>query len=496
MSLILKWERNLQLENKNNNVYLIIEDKARYNKKNINPDKIYPEYFSKDDSLSDENKVYDMVRQCLYLRGYDCNNYGKNIWNPLGDIIKPKQNIVIKPNLVNDYNHGNDNVGLDCLITNVSVTRAICDYCLIALRGEGKITICDAPIQDCNMDKLLENSNYNKLISYYKEKNQPVYFEDLRLERRIVNRFGIKKQTELLLAKHQYIEMNSLTAFADLTSEYEYNVPNYDKDITKKYHNREKHVYSISDTVLNSDTIINICKPKCHRYAGITASMKNCVGMVTEKETLPHRRIGEILEGGDSYEGKSWIKKQIDNILIKQVKAENDGMISKAICLRFIYGFLYYLRKIKGEDSSLKGCWHGNDTIWRTILDLNYIIRYAGKDGVLKNEKQRNVLNFGDMIIAGQHNGPMSPEPKPLGIIICSEDEVAFDITVSSIMGFEPKKIPLYKNIMRGDSWEKYIIPILVSNEKRISGKLTEVIMKNQWKFKPHDAWKGYIEVD
>jgi uncharacterized protein (DUF362 family) len=439
--------------------------------------------------------VRGLVEDCLLLRGFDRENYGTDNWNPLGDIIIPGQNVVIKPNLVNDHHHGKKDktdYGLDCLITNVSVTKVICDYCLKALHGEGKVTVCDAPIQDCVMENLLERSGYGAMIEDYQKAGKPVCFEDLRLEQRIVNRFAVKTKTRILNAEHVYVQMNDNTAFSDLKGEYEYNVLNYDKEITKEHHRGGRHEYSISKTVLEADVIINLCKPKTHRYAGLTAAMKNAVGMVAEKETLPHRRIGEVSQGGDSYNGSSKIKRRIDIVLDRQVKAENKGQTVRATCCRFEYGFLYYLSKLKGEDSSLKGCWHGNDTIWRTIWDLNYIIRHADKSGILHEDVQRTIINVGDMIIAGEHNGPLSPDDKPLGMILLSDDEIAFDLTVCKIMGFSPRKMPLYRYILDEKKWNDDIV--LKSNDDRYSGKLEELRLDDSWKFVPHDAWKEKIE--
>lgn len=480
-------------------VYMAVCENASYSKKEMNPSENYPEYIFGDSNISKEkNLVYECVRNCLFLRGYDKENFGKKGWNPLGDIIKPGQNVVIKPNLVNDRNSNKNygiEEGLECLITNVTVTRAVCDYCLVALKGSGSVTICDAPIQDCKMDELLINSGYDRLIQFYEQKKCNVVFEDLRFEQRVTNRWAVKKETRILGAEHKYVVMNDSTAFGDLNGIYEYNVLNYDKELTKRYHQGGKHIYSISKSILNSDVIINLCKPKTHRYAGITAAMKNCVGMVAEKETLPHRRIGEVSEGGDSYNGKSRIKKKIDYILDRQAKAENAGKIFFATLCRFIYGGLFYLSRIKGEDSSLKGCWHGNDTIWRTILDLNYVIRYADKDGVLCENEQRKVLNIADMIIAGQHNGPLSPESKKVGAIICSENAVGFDLTACRVMGFDALKMPLYRAILEGRSWIKYEEPEMISNMTDYCGKISEIRFPDRWRFVPNDEWRGHIEI-
>ena len=61
------------------------------------------------------------------------------------------------------------------------------------------------------------------------------------------------------------------------------------------------------------------------------------------------------------------------------------------------------------------------------MLDINKIIYYADKEGVLQDTVQRRFFSLGDMIIAGERNGPLSPSPKQCGCIVCSESPVAFD---------------------------------------------------------------------
>ena len=55
------------------------------------------------------------------------------------------------------------------------------------------------------------------------------------------------------------------------------------------------------------------------------------------------------------------------------------------------------------------GNWHGNDTIWRTIVDLNKILFFSKKDGFLSNEIQRKYFAIVDGIIGGEGNGPHFP---------------------------------------------------------------------------------------
>ena len=122
-------------------------------KKNwFRPDTQYPEMMF--DDCSEHNQVYEAVREALHIYQMDNDNYGTDRWNPLGELIKPGDNVIIKPNLVMDYNQSNE--GTECLFTQPEVVAPIIDYILIALKGEGGIIIGDAPMQECNLEKLLE----------------------------------------------------------------------------------------------------------------------------------------------------------------------------------------------------------------------------------------------------------------------------------------------------------------------------------------------------
>lgn len=59
----------------------------------------YPEYPYQE--LSDEdNNIYDSVRQLFVLSGLDEQHYGTASWNPLGEYVKPKDVVLVKPNMV------------------------------------------------------------------------------------------------------------------------------------------------------------------------------------------------------------------------------------------------------------------------------------------------------------------------------------------------------------------------------------------------------------
>jgi len=71
-----------------------------------------------------------------------------------------------------------------------------------------------------------------------------------------------------------------------------------------------------------------------------------------------------------------------------------------------------------GDRVGMDGSWSGNDTIWRTCLDLNRILLYGRADGTMSDEMQRRVIHIADAVIAGQGNGPLAPEPLDLGLLI------------------------------------------------------------------------------
>jgi uncharacterized protein (DUF362 family) len=51
-----------------------------------------------------------------------------------------------------------------------------------------------------------------------------------------------------------------------------------------------------------------------------------------------------------------------------------------------------------------------------------------------------------DGIIGGEGNGPMSPDPKSIGVVLAGTHPVAVDCVAASLMGFDWKKLRLLKN--------------------------------------------------
>ncbi|MBR5337921.1 MAG: DUF362 domain-containing protein [Lachnospiraceae bacterium] len=431
----------------NNRVCIIRDTTSNYPGKEsyFRPSENYPEYDYNDMAESGTNKVYDMVRQGLKMYGLDLGNYGTSNWNPLGSYIKEDDVVLIKPNLVLDKNRSG--LGEECLYTHPSVAAAVIDYVCRALKGTGRIIVGDAPLQDCDFDRLVNDSGYRDLVRYYKDMGISIELRDFR-NVKTREESGYYHLQEQEGNDGVVVRLDSDSMFAGLSEEHNdrLRITNYDPQILRKHHTSGVHEYKISQYLLEADVVINLPKPKTHRKAGITGALKNLVGINANKEYLPHHTLGSQSEGGDAYhyENKYYsMANQVLDIRNALMKAEKEEEAREAFLL---YQSLKKLGSTRDNENYWEGSWYGNDTIWRTVVDLNKIMFYADKKGIMRNEKQRKYFTVADMIISGEKEGPLEPSPKEVGVLILGEDPLLIDQTISSLMGFDYRKIPQLSN--------------------------------------------------
>jgi len=81
-------------------------------------------------------------------------------------------------------------------------------------------------------------------------------------------------------------------------------------------------------------------------------------------------------------------------------------------------------------------------------MDLNLIAKYGTINGILEDKPQRSITYICDGIIGGQGDGPLHPEPIPLGVIMLSDNPAEMDYALALLMGFDPEKLPLIKNAL------------------------------------------------
>ena len=486
---------------KKNPIAIIKANTIEYPKGNIyyRPDKLYPEIEELGYEISNEkNEIYAAVRECLHYIGLDNLNYNTEKWNPLGDIIKPGNIVLIKPNLVMHKN-GNPMGNTDCMITHPSLVVPIIDYIIKALNGSGKIIIGDAPMQECDFDYIREYG-YQEIIDFYSKKNIDIHFVDFR-ELKSTVKNGVH---------YTSINPNSSGTIIDLGFDSEFNkidkksydkfrITNYDPRIMPKHHHDNVHEYYISNYVLSADVIINMPKPKCHRKAGVTISLKNIVGVNTRKEFLPHHTMGALNEQGDEYKDKNIIHKCRSKLYDYLNINVSDGKYTKAKLIRMITRCLSLLLKIN-KDTYSEGSWWGNKTISKTIADLNKIVFYTDSQGQLLNHKNRNMLILADMIISGEKEGPVYPSPKTVGIIACGTNPVCFDEAIATVMGFDIKKIPTINDIRNVEDKfkivDKEVVPYIVSNCVEYNNKyISQINKKDTLGFTPSSGWINNIEL-
>lgn len=460
----------------------------------FNPQELYPEYPFGDKST--DNQCYAQVRQLFYKLGLDAQNYGTKSWNPLGDIIKPGQSVFIKPNMVRDYNLEG---GTECMITHGSVIRAVLDYAYIALQGKGNITIGDSPYFDADFDKIVKITGIDEIIEYYKNNSgMPIALVDMRMYRESFGAFG-RKRSKLIGDPLGYsiVDLGTDSDHFGVINNYKKFRGGYyyNSNDAAKHHNLEKNEYYIANSILNADVIINLPKLKTHGKSGMTCALKNLIGINGLKDWLPHHRRGSPESGGDEYLHGNFRKSLLLKLRDEQYGNNNSLYI---VMLKALCEPIYVSRMISPfRDDVTGGEWHGNDTITRTISDLNKILFYCDKNGKMQSNMQRKEFCLVDGIVAGDHEGPLSPIPKKIGVLVSGVNPVAIDLVCSRVMGFDYMKMSMFKQVMQNKKYP--ILDVLPDDIEIISGKnlkFSEVYNELNCNFDPNKGWVGHIEYE
>jgi len=477
-----------------------------------NPSVQYPEYDINLGISEISNPAYEGVRNCLQLLGLDEKKYGTSKWNPLGEIIKPGQRVVIKPNFVlsRHYEGGN----LFSIITHPSVIRAVIDYTFKAIKGEGEIIIADAPQMDCNFEELLKETNLSSIQELYWNKYR---FEIKILDLRDFWLEGCENMVAATLDKRHklpgdpegsvIINLGEKSAFYGLKSDRFYGA-DYNRDETIKHHTGERQEYMISKTILKADVIISIPKLKVHKKVGVTLNAKGLVGINTNKNYLVHYTLGTPDEGGDQFppgflKGKAKIRVKLErffyDLLLARRKTITDN-IYKILHKSAKTIFRAFFREIDIKKVKIYDCgnWYGNDSAWRMVSDLMKIAFYADINGNLTEIPQRRIFSIIDGIIGGENNGPLLPDEKKSGVIIAGFNPLAVDIVGIRLMGFDWTKLKWVTDLVRNRYFNFYIENV---NDIKIVSNISE--FQNMFcnnnrllNFKPHPGWQKYVELN
>lgn len=416
------------------------------------PDRVYPEFNGRVLPGAECNPVFSLCRQLFFDLGLDAENFSTPSWNPLGGLVQPGQKVLIKPNLVR---HLHLTGGMyETVVTHGSLIRCLLDYVALALRGQGAITVGDAPVQSADFSKIVERNGLRAICDDVEAIwGLPVKLVDFRLWTVKLDEMHRPVEGQTLGGDpfgYKAVNLGTQSLLAPLANQHKlFRVTSYDCHEMATHHNRQTNEYLIPKTVLDADVVINLPKLKTHRKVGMTAALKNLVGINGHKDWLPHHRCGAIEEGGDEYLMAS---------RLKTIKSEIESRMGTSQIWsnplsRLAVRATRKIAALSGKDSYEEGSWYGNDTLWRTVLDLNRLLIYADREGVMNDLPQRRCFTVVDGIIAGEGEGPMEPDPRACGVLVAGTSPVAVDTVLATMIGFDYRKIPIISRGFEIKDW-------------------------------------------
>lgn len=459
--------------------------------------------------LGPPNPAYALVRRLLQTAGYDGEQVGKPDWNPLGRFIRPGQTVVLKPNFVLHRNQSGDD--LFAVITHPSILRAVADYVYIALRGQGRIIIADAPQMDCSWDALAARLQLDAIQALYRERRgfhlelmdlRPFELIDADRPAYSTNRRARPGDS----AGSVMINLGQTSAFYGLPSDRFYGA-DYDRRETIAHHHGDTHEYSVSKTILDADVFISIPKLKTHKKVGVTLNLKGLVGINTNKNCLIHYRLGAPRDGGDQLPDSVFAA---DRPLIRAQRKLFDLLLARQTvwgdrvyaALRAVYRALIKpIRPISSETRLLDaGNWHGNDSAWRMTVDLARILRFADRTGMMRSTPQREALSLIDGLIAGEGEGPLAPTARRAGAMLLGENLLATDLVATRLMGFDFSRLKQFSllhdpadfGIRHPSEIEVFVRGDPISPDMFFSPDWPSPLTP----FAPHPGWVGQIELE
>jgi len=431
------------------------------------------------------------VRQALHLLGLDAANYATPRWNPLGDCVPPGARIVLKPNFVVHFNQGG--YGLECLLTHPGVIEAILEY--VVLAKPSRVTLGDAPVQGCDFDQLRKALKLDALVDRFRDRGLPLELVDFRRTLLAGRRPG-SQRTEGVRSVNNFVlfDLAGESILDPIASDSaKFRVTMYNPELLGENHSAGRHRYLIAREIIEADLVINLPKLKTHKKSGVTGALKNLVGINGNKEFLPHHRKGGSKTGGDCYAGGSWLKLAAEH-LYDFANRRPPGRVP-ALTARLGESLGRCVARFGGDDN-LEGAWYGNDTIWRTCLDLQRILRFGTTDGRMSETPQRTVLSITDAIVGGQGEGPLSNDPCLSGFLTASFSTVAAEWVNTRLMGFDPHKIPLVREAFRRF---RYPLVTFAPDAIRVRMESQDIDAANvapfDAAFKPASGWRGHCEL-
>ena len=335
--------------------------------------------------------------------------------NLAAGFVRQGDNVVLKPNWVKEHDerHPGPNQW-EHVVTHPSVIEGVIRWVAPRLAGTGSITVCDAPQTDSSFATLRRYCDLDAIITRCRADFPGVRIAllDLRPEEwHAVDGVTISK-TQLPgdPKGSTHVKLNEDSEFVGFHGLGQLYGASFNMAETNERHRDTTHEYMLCRTPMEADVLINIPKLKCHKKVGLTCALKNMVGINSNKNWLPHHTEGTPDKGGDQFPAAT-LKAKLEHSWMGKIKRLLFGrhLLSKLFVPVKKLG-----RLIFGDTQKVvrSGNWHGNDTCWRMVVDLNKCLFHFDGSGQPRKEPLR-YLAVVDGIIGGEGNGPMAPDPKP-----------------------------------------------------------------------------------
>lgn len=404
--------------------------------------------------------------------------------------------VVLKPNWVKEHDERQPGPNQwEHVVTHPAVIEGVADWVAPRLGDAGQMVICDAPQTDSSFAKLSAYLDLDGLLKRLRARWPKVTFRvlDLRPEEWLAVDGVTVSKTPLpgdpLGSTHARLnEESEFVGFSGLGQLYG---ASFDMAETNAKHQGDTHEYLLCRTPMEADVFINLPKLKTHKKVGLTCALKNLVGINAQKNWLPHHTEGAPEEGGDQFPQKT-TKASLERSWMgaaKRFLKDKPGLSRVFVPIKKLARFYF------GDTQKVvrSGNWHGNDTCWRMVLDLNKCLYRFDGSGIPRTN-ERKYLAVVDGIIAGEGNGPMAPDPVQSGAIIAGSNPLAVDTVAATYMGFDWSRIRLLYNAFRIGSApfnEVRAESLRVADDAGAERSIEELPTLN---FRPHFGWQGAIE--
>lgn len=406
---------------------------------------------------------------------------------------------VVKPNWIY-HSHEYEPDVWESVITHPSVVLAVVEALAERMEGRGTIAICDAPTSQAEFAAILARGGFDERLKALTARFPSLRIETLDLRREI----WIQKEQVTVERRKNIEDPRGYTAlnlargshFSGHRGEGRYYGADYDRGIVNSHHQGDTHEYLLAGTAMKAHLFINVPKLKTHRKTGITCSLKNLVGINGDKNWLPHHTEGYPSDGGDEYPDARLISR-----FERRLKKFGQEM---TLAFPRVATFTY--RKVRkagkqvlGDNRSVvrNGNWHGNDTCWRMVVDLNRALLYGNPDGTWRQGQPKPYFTFVDAIVAGENCGPTAPDAVNAGVLVGGTNPATVDAVMCKLMGFAPSLLKVVAGAFGPHRWPIANFPLCAVRlfDQRVGHEISldEIAPAVAGGFVPHFAWRSLL---